>query len=64
MHNRRAMKRSAQYKKGYKKGFNNPGSFDQAKLLRSSSELARGVVAGICDRKIADADGTVHFIFD
>jgi len=25
------MKRSAQYKKGYKKGFNNPGSFDQAK---------------------------------
>ena len=55
------MKQSAAYKKGFKRGYNNPGQFDQTKLLKSNTEIARGVIAGICQRKQDDVNGTVSF---
>lgn len=51
------MKQSAAYKRGYKKGYNNPSQFDQRKLLQFDDDLAKGVVAGICKRH---KDNTNH----
>ncbi len=55
------MKKSNQYKKGFKKGYNNPSQFDQNKLLQSNSDLAKGVIDGICQRKQDEIDNTVSF---
>ena len=55
------MKQSAAYKKGFKRGYNNPGQFDQTKLLKSNTEIAKGVVAGICQRQQDNANNTVSF---
>lgn len=41
------METSAEYKKGFRQGYNNPKQFDQVKLLASNTELAKGVIAGI-----------------
>ena len=43
--------KSADYKKGFERGYLNPSSFDQSKLMQHNDDLAQGVVAGICQRK-------------
>ena len=55
------LKQSSAYRKGYKKGYNNPGQFDQTKLLRFDNDLANGIVAGICERAKDNANNTVVF---
>ena len=55
------MKTSAAYKKGFRKGYNNPGQFDQSKLLKFDDDLAKGVIAGICQRMQDNANNTVVF---
>ena len=54
-------KQSSAYRKGYKQGYNNPGQFNQDKLLNNNSDMAQGVVAGICQRKQDDANNTRVF---
>ena len=49
------------YIKGYKQGYNNPSQFDQAKLLKYNNDMAKGVIAGICQRKQDDTNNTVIF---
>lgn len=44
------MKQTAAYKRGFRKGYNNPGQFDQTKLLKFDDDLAKGIIAGICER--------------
>ena len=39
------MKQSSAYKRGYKKGYNNPSQFDHRKLLKFDDDLAKGIVA-------------------
>ena len=56
------MKQSSAYNRGYKKGYNNPGQFDQRKLLRFDDDLARGVIAGICQRHKDRESDIVNFI--
>lgn len=53
----------AQYKKGYKRGYNNSSQFDQDKLLKFNDDLTKGIVAGICQRAQDQKAGTVKFIF-
>ena len=53
--------KTGEYKKGYKEGYNNPSQFDQDKLMKSNSIMARGVIAGICHRKQDDINNTVKF---
>ncbi len=50
------------YKKAYRHGYNNPGQFDQTVLLNSKDDLAKAVIAGICQRKQDQANGTVTFL--
>lgn len=56
------MKKSAAYKKGYKHGYNNPSQFDPDRLLKSNSDMAHGVIAGICQRKLDDANNKTRFV--
>lgn len=42
---------NSQYRKGYKKGYNNPSQYNQVLLLKSNSDIAKGIIAGICDRQ-------------
>ena len=56
------MKQSSAYNRGYKKGYNNPSQFDQQKLLKFDDDLAKGVVAGICQRNTDIANNVVKFI--
>ena len=58
------MKRSKEYKKGYKTGYNNPGQFEQQKLLQSDSDLAKGIIDGILVRENDNVMDTVRFILD
>jgi len=50
------------YNKGFKAGYNNPGNFNQAKLLASNTDLTRGVIDGICARMKDIANGSTIFI--
>lgn len=45
------------HKIGYKLGYNNPGQWNQTKLLKSNRLFAKGVIDGICQRKTDDANG-------
>lgn len=53
---------SVEYRKGYKEGYNNPSQFDQAKVKQINSDMARGIIDGICQRAKDQANGTVKFI--
>lgn len=55
------MKQSPAYKKGFARGYNNPGQFDQDKLLKSNCDLAKGVIAGICQRAKDEKENNVSF---
>lgn len=57
------MKHSRAYEKGYKAGYNNPGHFDQTKLLACNTDTAKGAVDGICQRKTDQANDINKFIF-
>ncbi len=54
--------KTATYKRGYKKGYNNPSQFDQHKLLQSNDDLAKGIIAGICQRQQDIENNIVKFI--
>lgn len=56
------MKQSSAYKRGYKKGYNNPSQFDHRKLLGFDSDIAKGIIAGICQRHKDIENHVVKFI--
>ena len=49
------------YKKGYREGYNNPSQFDEQQLLKSNSNLAKGVIAGICQKRKDEQSNAVSF---
>lgn len=56
-----------EYKKGkknweaYREGYNNPGQFDQQKLLARNDDIARAIIAGITDRSKDNLTENVKF---
>ena len=54
-------KQSVSFHKGYKNGYNNPGQYNQQKLLNSNKDIARGIIAGILKRTEDIKNNTVIF---
>ena len=47
--------------KHYREGYNNPGQWDQKKLLAQNDDITRAIISGITDRKADDFNGVSKF---